>query len=448
MPDILDRRQLLACATASAAGVLLGGCRSTTPEDRQPPDGRTAVVLGAGAAGLVAALDLHEAGWTVTVLEARDRIGGRVHTVTVDDGRFANLGAEWISTDDRTVTALCRRFGLKLVDATGYEGFVVDGVPVSQPPRGTGLFDRELTGLAERVTDIDRPWDDDYLRRLDERSLADWLRGVRGSAEATAYFTALTRADNMVELDRISLAGYVLLYAGSNSLDEALRIGTGSTTALLAAIGDALPRGTVRLGEPVIEVTSGRDRVAVRTTTATYDAAQVVVTAPLPVLTRITFRPSLDVPEIGYGVGGKLVVPYPTREWSSGPSGQRAETEMGFVYENSPDQPGPGGMLTAYSSSRLSTTGVTATFATWFPGLGRPDAAPISAWWHLDPWSGGTYSTPQPGYLDQLRRLREPLDDFGRVRLAGEHTELVPGYLESALVSGRRVAAAVAASNR
>jgi len=61
----------------------------------------------------------------------------------------------------------------------------------------------------------------------------------------------------------------------------------------------------------------------------------------------------------------------------------------------------------------------------------------ISAWWSREPYSGTTYSAPRPGDLEALRRLREP---HGRLHLAGEHTEPMFGYIESALVSGRRVA--------
>ena len=78
---------------------------------------RGSVVVGAGLAGLSAALSLHEAGVPVTVLEARDRVGGRVWSVTLDNGAVAELGAEWIMPGDDLLRDLAGRFGVPAVEA-------------------------------------------------------------------------------------------------------------------------------------------------------------------------------------------------------------------------------------------------------------------------------------------------------------------------------------------
>jgi monoamine oxidase len=84
---------------------------------------RGAVVVGAGFAGLSAALSLHEAGVPVTVLEARDRVGGRVWSVELSNGAVAELGAEWIMADDRSLLDLAERFGIPAVE-TGTENML------------------------------------------------------------------------------------------------------------------------------------------------------------------------------------------------------------------------------------------------------------------------------------------------------------------------------------
>ena len=75
-------------------------------------------MVGAGFAGLAAALDLHDAGVAVTVLEARDRVGGRVRSVQLGNGAVAEMGAEWIMAGDRTLLGLAERFEVPAV-ATG-----------------------------------------------------------------------------------------------------------------------------------------------------------------------------------------------------------------------------------------------------------------------------------------------------------------------------------------
>ena len=74
------------------------------------------VVIGAGFAGLAAALTLAEAGIGVTVVEARDRVGGRVQSIPVGES-IGELGAEWIEVDDETLHGLARALGVRLVEA-------------------------------------------------------------------------------------------------------------------------------------------------------------------------------------------------------------------------------------------------------------------------------------------------------------------------------------------
>ena len=75
------------------------------------------VVVGAGFAGLAAALDLHDAGLSVTVLEARERVGGRVFSVELENGEIAELGAEWIMPGDDVLGAMIDRLGLTASEA-------------------------------------------------------------------------------------------------------------------------------------------------------------------------------------------------------------------------------------------------------------------------------------------------------------------------------------------
>ena len=72
------------------------------------------VVVGAGMAGLTAGLRLTQAGHDVTVLEARDRVGGRVHSVTLSNGAVGELGGEWLRTDQHSVVDLAAEVGVVL----------------------------------------------------------------------------------------------------------------------------------------------------------------------------------------------------------------------------------------------------------------------------------------------------------------------------------------------
>jgi len=386
----------------------------------------------------MAALELRAAGREVVVLEARERVGGRALTVRFG-GRIANAGAEWVNTEHRLVRELCVAYRVPLVPAGGFLACVVDGRLEEAPPKSLGAVETALEATVGGLADPERPWRDPEALRLDRRSVADWLDEVNPPADARAWSESHVRCEYLVEPEELSLAS-LAVSAALGSSDQALRLRDGTAALLEAMARDLGGEDVVRLGEPVARVAQGPEGVTVETARGVYRAGAAVVALPLPTLGRVSFEPAIGAPSLGYGRGGKLLVPYPERAWDRGPSGERVDTGIDLVYESAPHQSGPGGVLAAYGTKIVSEDEVRRAFRAWFPGLPEPDAAPIEAWWDLEAESGGTYSALRPGDLPALERLRRP---FGRVHLAGEHTEAVSGYLESALRSGRRVAAQV-----
>jgi len=383
----------------------------------------------------MAALELREAGRKVVVLEARERVGGRARTVRFGE-RIANAGAEWVNTEHRLVRELCAAYRVPLVPAGGFMACVVDGRLEEAPPESLDAVEAALDAMVGGLANPERPWRDPEALRLDRHSVADWLDEVDPPADARAWSEAHVRCEYMVEPEELSLASLAVLTALGSS-DQALRLRDGTAALLEAMARDLGGEDVVRLGEPVVRVAQGPEGVTVETTRGVYRAGDAVVALPLPALGRVSFEPAIGAPSLGYGCGGKLLVPYSERAWDRGPSGERMETGIDLVYESAPHRPGPGGVLVAYGTKVVSEAEVRRAFRTWFPGLPEPDAAPTEAWWGLEAENGGTYSALRPGDLPALERLRRP---FGRVRLAGEHTEAASGYLESALRSGRRVA--------
>ncbi|NDL58285.1 FAD-dependent oxidoreductase [Phytoactinopolyspora sp. XMNu-373] len=393
------------------------------------------VVVGAGAAGLAAALELRRAGAEVTVLEARPRVGGRIHTVTFPDGRWANAGAEWVNSDHHLVRELAAAYGLALIPARGFEAFVVEGRLHEEEPSELSVIGDALERLANGLTDPDAPWRDRFALDLDRRNVAEWLDELRPPDTARAWIETYARGEYMVEPHELSLA-VMALAVRLDTADTAFRFADG-TAALVEAMTRDLGSERIRLGEPVQRIEHDASGVSVVTHHAEYEADDVVVTAPLPAVDQITIDPAIEVPSVGQGRGGKLLVPYPSRGWDRVEGDADVDAAFDFVYENAPDQPGSGRVLTAYGTRVIGDDDVHHAFATWFPDLETPDGDAIAAWWSTEPETGCTYSAFRPGDLPALARIREP---FGRIHLAGEHTEVVNGYVESALRSGRRVA--------
>jgi putrescine oxidase len=226
------------------------------------------LVLGAGLAGLSAARDLVAGGADVTVLEARDRVGGRVEQVAVDARRPVQLGGELVGQAHTAYLELVEELGLTLdttytsvAGATTYD--LVDGVRRSEDgfPFATGAeradyerVERLFGELAETV-DPDDPWSHPDASRLDDASWADWLRSVDAlpttlrAAEAGALALAAgssERTSLLSELRKAAAVGDTGFY--SYDLWESSQVAEGSAEVALrmaAELGDRVRLGAV-----------------------------------------------------------------------------------------------------------------------------------------------------------------------------------------------------------
>ena len=246
------------------------------------------VVVGAGLAGLSAARDLAAGGASVTVLEARDRVGGRVEQVPLPDGRLVQLGGEVVGTGHTAYLGLVAELGLTLVPSYVAEpGEITRQVPgsvdVGDWPSWTTDADRaSYEKVEDALAQVVRGIDPDHvhahpeLRRLDRLSVGDWLREVGATPGVIRLkeLAALGLADGSIE--RTSLFAYArkIAVGGGNSQTrgsydyevwENQRVAEGSATVALRMAEEL---ADVRLSTPVAEIAVTGSRVRVRHKTA------------------------------------------------------------------------------------------------------------------------------------------------------------------------------------
>ena len=230
------------------------------------------IVVGAGLAGLAAARDLARGGADVLVLEARDRVGGRVEQVAVDDGRPVQLGGELVGRGHAAYLGLVEELGLTLTStytsvagATSYD--LVEGVERSEAgfpfatPEQRADYERveELFGALAATVDPDDPWSHPDAARLDGLSWAAWLRSVDAlpstvrAVEVGALALAAgssERTSLLAELRKASAVGDDGFY--SYDLWESLQVDEGSAEVALRMAAELGER--IRLRAVVVSI--------------------------------------------------------------------------------------------------------------------------------------------------------------------------------------------------
>jgi monoamine oxidase len=161
---------------------------------------RDVVVVGAGLAGLATARRLETLGRSVSVFEARDRVGGRVLNHTLSDGSVIELGAEWISPIQGRVSALAAELGLETFPTyeQGTSLTVIDGaVKRWQAEDDYGLEDDDRRDVERLLAELDRlaqtisleaPWQSPGADTFDAQTLDNWLRENARTEHALAFW--------------------------------------------------------------------------------------------------------------------------------------------------------------------------------------------------------------------------------------------------------------------
>ena len=439
------------------------------------------IVVGAGMAGLSAALELIALGHDVTVLEARSRPGGRVFTMREPfaDGLYADAGAMQVYDSHTRAQNYIRQFDLEL-----------DPIRATAPGALMHVLGRRIATNAGEAAAWPFPLADDektltsgglYAKYVSPHLKAVHAADAQGRLLAefgkydTQTFSEFLRSQgaspNAIKVLNIGLpiglgdggdhhsALNLLREAAYRSLRTqafTIRGGTDRLPKTMAArLGDRIRYATavVRIEQ---DATGVRVTAAQRGSTDVLSADRVVCAVPFAVLRQVTFSPVLPrdtraaMEELPNTSVVKVFVQTRARFWiAEGQSGGAStDLPLSLVSERTINQPGTRGLLEAYVvgaparqlcglnlEDRLRS--VTADIARLFPAIGEHYEGGASKCWDEDEWSRGAYAWFKPGQMTRfLPTLGQPA---GRIHFAGDHTSPTPGWMEGALMSAERV---------
>lgn len=439
-------------------------------------------VVGAGYAGLTAARRLQQAGRSVVVLEARDRVGGRTWRHELADGTPIDRGAGWLGPYHDRALAMVDELGTTtyktwvqgkhlLVDGDRlrrYTGLIPKISPIAVAT--IGLNQLRIDRMSKRVP-VEAPWTAKRAAEWDATTVGAFLdrTGIR-SEVGQALFEMAVRGLFTGDLHDTSFLHLLWLVRGHHSINKLFSIekgaqenlvvgGLGGMANLLAA---ALGADVVRLGAPVRSVAQTSDRVVVEATGATVTARHVVVTTPPSLALEIDFDPALPQDRAALyrgaaaGPESKTLIVYDEPFWrSDGLSGQTAHPgSVSEVTIDSSPSSGTPGVIGSFTFGSVATRADamepaerrSALLAALAARLGPRAANPIDVvetpWWKEEWTRGCSMAHLTPGTLTRYGHLlQEPM---GRVHWAGTETSGVShGAVDGAIRSGERAAAEV-----
>jgi monoamine oxidase len=488
----MSRRKFVAGSAAVAAVATLDACAPRTPTTTPAPqrgDGTAPVlIIGAGIAGLMAGYRLRQAGIPIRIVEAQNRVGGRMYSLRnfFADGQVCELGGELIDTNHVRIQALAQELGIKLDDLStddpnvSRETFYFDGalrsernvveafVPVAQ---------RVIAAISSFGADADVGYRNPIAAAaiLDRVSITEWLDG----AGVTGWFRKLIDVGYTTEYglptDRQSALNFLMMidtdpepFKIFGESDERYHVHEGND-AIVRALGqklsDAIDTNTVL--ESVDRRSDGTYVCSLRRGSSSTQATapHVILATPFTLLREV--RLNVDLPaqkrqaiaELGYGTNAKLMIGFSSRVWrTTHKTNGSVLTDLPFqlVWETSRLQSGNAGILTNFTggahgielgqgSDVEQAAKLVADLERVYPGVTatRAGMKQVRFHWPTHPWTKGSYASYLTGQRTAFGGVEgEPVDGL---YFAGEHcSRYAQGFMEGGCETGEAAAKAIA----
>ena len=439
-------------------------------------------VVGAGLAGLVAARDLLAAGLSVLVLEARDRVGGRILNHTLKSGAVVEVGGQWVGPTQDRVLALAEELGVGLYPTyeEGEHLLAVNGDIKRYGGEDFALPEDVLADIGETqerleemasTVPLEKPWRATEAAAWDAMTVDAWLVANTKTETGLGYWRTMVPALFSADTAEMSLLHFLFYCRSGGTIDrlvathggaqESRLVGGSQQLALRLAerLGDA-----VRLGVPVTAISQDGGAMEVTHDGGGVGAGCAIVALPPTLAGRIRYSPALPplrdqlTQQVPMGYVTKVQLAYREPFWrTEGLSGSvfSLDDEVSVIFDNSPPDLSCGVLLGFVEGAHARTTGmlppykrrglILSVFAKFFgPRAAEPDEY-VERDWAAEEWSRGCYggrfgTGVWTGYGEALRK------PVGRIHWAGTETaEVWNGYMDGAVRSGERAAREVLA---
>lgn len=411
------------------------------------------IVIGAGAAGLMAARQLQDAGRSVIVLDARNRIGGRIYTTTAL-GVPIDMGASWLEgANGNPVTNLATSFGMPRVGVGEKVALYAKKKrwkrnQVSQARRNFNKWWDQAVNWGERVPDND----------------VSWARGLRAIGHPLDRMDAGTRWFFRSEMEDEFGAGADELSLWWADEDQVFGGKDYMFPEGYVGIANGLAAGLdIQLNTAVSSVEYGDFGARVAAAGQTFTGSRAIVTVPLPILQTMSFSPGLPAEQqqamnrLGMGTLDKVALRFPSVTWPKKPDlfglATKRVAKVGEWWNmiRVTGQPILVALTAGQGAVWLERRSDSAVIKKVMKDLRKQTgwrlADPV-AWdisrWHADPWSQGSYTIRPPGSKMKDHATLGAMPNASPLLIAGEATDpKYPSTVHGALLSGQRAASQI-----
>jgi monoamine oxidase len=435
------------------------------------------IVVGAGYAGLSAALHLKAAGKQVLVLEAGPRVGGRVHTYRPEQQPYLDLGAAWVGPSQHYILDLLKSLHIE-VFAQYDTGKSILHTPIKQstykgiiPPLpiyallSLDFAIKKLNRLSKKIN-LEAPWLSPNAQKLDAQSLADWMHHNMGSATARDFLKLASEAIWAADPSEISLLHALFYIKSGRDLDTLMNIKNGAQAQRVSGgLGAAalkmadLLGASIKLNSPVLNISQSDSGVEITGQGFSYQAIKAIIALPPIVASKLCFAPKLPLEKqtllasLPMGKVWKTYAVYDKPFWrSKGLSGLVAATKgmVRVCFDTSPVDGGKGILMGFVLADQAATfSGLSDTerkqealnaFEAFFGAEARQYIYYKDFSFTNEPFAQGCYAGLMPKNLwtSHGSALRTPT---GHLHWAGTETATQwMGYVDGAISSGIRAA--------
>lgn len=445
-----NRRDFLKISGVAALGTLVAA-NSTFAQKRK----KSCVIIGAGFSGLAAAFRLKNAGWNVTILEARSRFGGRVfsHRLPENPNLVCELGAEWVGEHHERIIALCKDFGLQLQDHRFADSLMQNGKVAR--PKEWGFSEASEQKLKKLLSSLDN-YSDARLNLLDRQDWWTVLKNLGFSDEELRIRDLMDSTDFGESIRFVSgyaAAGEYAVSCEHNEMDFKI---TGGNSRLAEEFVKRIGAENIKLNTLVEEIIQTKGLVTVKTKDGKFTADAVICTVPTASLQKIKFTPQL--PAVQQKAAESLIyariiknsVLYDERFWEADDFSLVTDATSHYYFHSTQKQAGKQGILTAYAigdkadvlasqDDKHRMEVITHDLIPFNPNAPNLARGIASYSWQRDEFSKGAYALYRPGQWFGVRP--ELLKPHGKILFAGEHlSDDWQGFMEGAIETGEAAA--------